>query len=231
MRGGAPAPRPTLHSPPTRPAAPPRSRVITTSYLSGHTPTTFPVRVLALDLGTKLGVCLAQWDRAPLDRDPDTLEHLHFDLSPGRGLGPGNSDRSYRLLQALDAMAASGAPIVAVAYEHVMFMQNTFAALVAGEVAGTVRLWAHRSGLKDRLWGFHPSTVKAASSGHGGASKAGVEASIRKRFGITAGLTEDEADAVGVLCCLLDGAPTTNIRSPSKRKRKPKSLPLPPTSF
>lgn len=189
---------------------------------------------MALDLGTHMGVCIGRWGhaRGGLIGEPGTLSHEHHDLTPAKGTGPGNSDRSFRMWQALEQIAQrEGSLPIGLAYEHVTFMANTFAALVAGELAGTARLWAYQNGVP--LFGFHPSTVKVAGGGHGAMSKDGVEAAVRHRFNIHAPLTPDEADAVAVLCCLIDNSLTSNIKKvPAvKRPRKPKALPEPTPDF
>jgi hypothetical protein len=147
------------------------------------------LRILALDLGTRMGWALAE--------DGRLAAHGVVDFSPGRFEGAGM--RYLRFRSFLDGQLDRLGGIDALFFEDVRGHKGTDAAHVYAAFLGNLGSWAEERGVPHA--GLPPATIKRQVAGSGNAAK---DAMIRAARRWAPGVADDnEADAV----CIVTSSP------------------------
>lgn len=144
--------------------------------------------LLALDLGTRTGWAMSG----------DPVAHGYHDFKPGRFDGGGM--RYLRFARWLNEMHAAR-PISEVAYEEVRRHIGTDAAHVYGGLMAHLQSWCETVGVPYQ--GVPVGTIKRAATGKGNADKAAMVAAVNARG--YAVKDDNEADAIALLHCVIDG--------------------------
>jgi len=162
-----------------------------------------PGRHIAFDLGTRTGVAVYDARRCGL---ADCVDVSSLNLSPRDGDGAGM--RPLRFERTVCQLLDEGGPVTWVAYERVHAHLGVQAAHVYGQLMGVVMSQCERRGILYRA--VPVSLGKFAATGNGGATKDMVHLAVHghfygtsRRIRSNARISEDEADALGILMAAL----------------------------
>ena len=167
-----------------------------------------PGRCIALDLGTRLGVAVYDARRCGLS---DCVDVSSLNLTPRDGEGAGMRPLRFErfLVDLLDpGRHAGGGPVTWVAYERVHAHVGVQAAHVYGQLMGVLMSRCEQAGVLYRA--VPVSMGKFAATGNGAARKPDVLdavhghfRSVSRRVRSNTRISEDEADALGILMAAL----------------------------
>lgn len=145
------------------------------------------MRILALDLGTTTGWAYCS--------DLPIWRYGKWKLAPKKHEDSGM--RLVKLQQSLDDFSC----LDLIVYEEVSFAQKGSAAVVYGELLGTLKLWAKAHNV--RYVGVHVGTIKRHATGKGNVGKLNMIDAANKKFAfLSEPLTDkddDTADALWIL--------------------------------
>lgn len=149
-----------------------------------------PLRILAIDPGSRCGYALGSGDRTDLVG--------YWDLKPHRGESPGV--RYIRLRAQLQEAKAAYPDIGIVVYEQAHHRGGAATEYGVG-VATHLQSWAAERGVE--VQAVHSATVKKCATGHGNANKKAMREAYERLMGSPPGAwhlrTDDEIDAFWIL--------------------------------
>ena len=148
--------------------------------------------LVGVDIGTLCGVA---WKKDSI------IRHIQFDTSKARISGGGM--RPLMLRRHLLELFNEIEPVEELGFELVQRHSGTYAGQIYGELRGVLMSGCEEMAIPYRSIGV--STIKKHLTGNGMASKDVVRQAIIDKYPDLDPQTEDEADAISILQCVIDG--------------------------
>ncbi len=148
--------------------------------------------LVGVDIGTLCGVA---WKK------DSVIRHIQFDTSKARISGGGM--RPLMLRRHLIELFSEIEPIEELGFELVQRHSGTYAGQIYGELRGVLMCVCEEMSIPYRSIGV--TTIKKHLTGNGIASKDVVRQAIVEKYPKLDPQTEDEADAISILQCVIDG--------------------------
>jgi Holliday junction resolvasome RuvABC endonuclease subunit len=171
--------------------------------------------ILALDPATKCGWAMLG--------DDDRVRSGVWDLSLDKGQPPG---ARYAFLENELNILHKESPIEVIALEVTPSLRGGNAVKVANGLLAIIQKFGFRRGIA--VLEVHASTLKKHLTGNGRAEKGKVAQAVMNRLDLGIVMTDDETDALAVLCWAIDKSqptkPTTPVREAALTEAETKAL-------